>query len=244
MQSFFDETVLPVVLRSSPFLKETEPLLDALNSSRASLNELQSNMVQYIVKVLADDCSNHIKSANDIPRLYRRTNRDVPKTASNYVSLAVNVLHDFKRKYVNENKRSERAYEIVSNDCIRSVIDSICLRYQSIANDLLESVRKMEDSLRRLRKVRPDRSTASNLSNLANQAVTTQMSDDDKIRLQLYLDVVEFGNQLAERFDGYKGESNYEALFKLVDEINSNQSTTTTTTTNSQSSNPTGIVNE
>ena len=236
MQSFFDDTVLPVI-RSSSILKETAPLLDALDSSLSSLSELQSIIVQYIVKVLADECLNHLKSANDIPRLYRRTNRDVPKTASSYVSLAVNVLHDFKRKYVNESRRDERAYEIIHNDCIRNAIDSICLRYQAIANDLLESVRKMEDSLRRLRKVRPDRSIASNLSNLANQP-TAQMSDDDKIRLQLHLDMVEFGNQLADRFDGYKGDSNYEALFKLVDEINSQL------TNSNQSSNAATIVNE
>ena len=92
-------------------------------------------------------------------------------------------------------------------------------RFQSLANDLLESVRKMEDSLKKLRRVRHDRSTASNLSSLGSGANTNvSMTDDDKIRLQLYIDVVEFGTQLSEKFDGYKGDSNYESLFKLVQE--------------------------
>jgi hypothetical protein len=45
------------------------------------------------------------------------------------------------------------------------------------------------------------------------------MSDDDKIRSQLLLDVVEFGRLLAEKFDGYRGESNYDSLRKLVEDV-------------------------
>ncbi len=45
------------------------------------------------------------------------------------------------------------------------------------------------------------------------------MSDDDKIRLQLHFDIVEFGKLLEQRFDGYNGETNFQSLFKLVEEI-------------------------
>lgn len=75
----------------------------------------------------------------------------------------------------------------------------------------------MEDSLKRLQRVRQNKSTASNL----NTQVSV-MSDDDKIRLQLMLDIVEFGKQLELKFNGYKGESNYDSLYKLVEEINQN----------------------
>jgi hypothetical protein len=74
----------------------------------------------------------------------------------------------------------------------------------------------VEDSLKRLQRVRQNKSTASNL----NTQVTV-MSDDDKIRLQLMLDIVEFGKQLELKF-GYKGDSNYDSLHKLVEEINQN----------------------
>ena len=75
----------------------------------------------------------------------------------------------------------------------------------------------MEDSLKRLQKVRQTKSSA-NLS--GSSTGSASMSDDDKIRLQLKIDISEFGNQLAEKFDGYKGGSNYEELLKIVDEIN------------------------
>lgn len=74
----------------------------------------------------------------------------------------------------------------------------------------------MEDSLKRLQRVRQNKSTATNLSTLST------VSDDDKIRHQLVLDITEFGKQLEAKFDGYKGDSNYDSLFKLVEEINQN----------------------
>ena len=46
------------------------------------------------------------------------------------------------------------------------------------------------------------------------------MSDDDKIRVQLYTDVVEFGSSLMEKFS-YQGDENYKNLFKLVDSVKS-----------------------
>ncbi len=92
---------------------------------------------------------------------------------------------------------------------------------------------KVEDSLKRLQRVRQNKSSAANLSTLGNG--TASMSDDDKIRLQLVIDITEFGNKLEENFDGYKGESNYEFLYKLVEELNakllnnnSNKNLTTT----------------
>jgi hypothetical protein len=72
----------------------------------------------------------------------------------------------------------------------------------------------MEDSLKRLKRVRGD---------VKSDAVKTDgsvMSDDDKIRLQLYADVVEFGASLMDKFS-YQGDEHYQALFKLVDEVRS-----------------------
>ncbi len=94
-----------------------------------------------------------------------------------------------------------------------------------MASDLLESVKKMEDSLKRLHKVRQNKNASSaTLSASGSSASSGTISDDDKIRLQLALDINEFGKQLEEKCDGYKGDSNYESLCKLVEEINQNMS--------------------
>lgn len=59
-------------------------------------------------------------------------------------------------------------------------------RYLSITNDVLTSVRKMEESLKRLKRAKG--SSASSGQGL---------SDDDKIRLQLFLDVQTFGKLVS-----------------------------------------------
>ena len=85
----------------------------------------------------------------------------------------------------------------------------------------------MEDSLKQLKRLRADNKSAGAASaadltasqtNLSQSQATTPMSDDDKVRLQLYIDVCEFGSILDERFK-YKGGENYESLFRLVDEV-------------------------
>ena len=79
----------------------------------------------------------------------------------------------------------------------------------------------MEDSLKRLKRVRGDAKTDSNkIESNSNATTTIIMSDDDKIRLQLYTDVVEFGSSLMEKFS-YQGDDNYNNLFKLVDSVKS-----------------------
>ncbi len=79
----------------------------------------------------------------------------------------------------------------------------------------------MEDSLKRLKRVRGDAKTDSNkIESNSNATTTVIMSDDDKIRLQLYTDVVEFGSSLMEKFS-YQGDDNYNNLFKLVDSVKS-----------------------
>lgn len=122
------------------------------------------------------------------------------------------MISDFKQTHGGSGHKSVRQLELIDK-CIQSTIDSICLKYHSNASDLLESVRKMEDNLRMLQRVRK--------TNLATTANT--VSDDDKIRIQLYLDVVEFGRLCAEKFNGYRGESNYDALLKLVEDARANQ---------------------
>ena len=200
-------------------------LKEAFGCSLNSLYELQLVLIDFIVKYETEKCTSHLKSVSDIPRLYRRTNREAPKTPSMYVGLAVEVISEFRHAYANK-ARPVRQRELIGR-CMQSIVDSLCIKYQAIANDLLESVRMMEDSLKRLQQFKRQ----SNRS-LANMTASGSMSDDDKIRLQLYLDIVEFGRLLESKFDGYRGEANYDALYKLVEDINSNGSAAATSNAN------------
>lgn len=65
-----------------------------------------------------------------------------------------------------------------------------CSRYYETVSDVLSSVRKMEESLKRLKQAR--RATPTN----PGPSGSGGMSDDDKIRLQLALDVDYLGEQV------------------------------------------------
>lgn len=66
----------------------------------------------------------------------------------------------------------------------------LCSRYYETVSDVLSSVRKMEESLKRLKQAR--KSTPTNPIGPSGGG----MSDDDKIRLQLALDVEYLGEQV------------------------------------------------
>lgn len=73
----------------------------------------------------------------------------------------------------------------LTSDCV------LCSRYYETVSDVLSSVRKMEESLKRLKQAR--KSTPANPVGPSGGG----MSDDDKIRLQLALDVEYLGEQVS-----------------------------------------------
>lgn len=68
-------------------------------------------------------------------------------------------------------------------------ITILCPRYFETVSDVLNSVKKMEESLKRLKQARRAPATSPVSS-------SGGMSDDDKIRLQLALDVQFLGEQV------------------------------------------------
>jgi len=61
----------------------------------------------------------------------------------------------------------------------------------------------MEESLRRLKRVREPRMTTTNVGGAATGGGTssaTGISDDDKIRLQLYVDVSTYAKRMKDEF--------------------------------------------
>lgn len=67
----------------------------------------------------------------------------------------------------------------------------LCSRYYETVSDVLNSVKKMEESLKRLKQAR--KTTPANPVGSSGSG----MSDDDKIRLQLALDVEYLGEQVT-----------------------------------------------
>uniref|UniRef100_A0A8C7F8J9 Conserved oligomeric Golgi complex subunit 2 n=1 Tax=Oncorhynchus kisutch TaxID=8019 RepID=A0A8C7F8J9_ONCKI len=156
----------------------------ALEDSKASLSgcipTLNSKMTQH----LTERCFRFLKSASEVPRLYRRTNKEVPFRASAYMDNALRPLHQLLSDSKDMVKPS------IAQDWLRVALNDCTQRYFETISDVLSSVKKMEESLKRLKQARKTATTNT-------IGTTGGPTDDSKIRLQLALDVEYLGEQVG-----------------------------------------------
>jgi hypothetical protein len=73
-----------------------------------------------VVFIVVQQASINLKSANEMPRLYRRTNRELAKTASDYIKSTVQIL-------VNFNGEWNQIVDSMSLDnYLKKIIDQLC----------------------------------------------------------------------------------------------------------------------
>jgi len=180
-----------------------------LKESMQEFQELLTKQIPalavYVIESVSLQCGNSLKLVGDIPRLYRRTNKEAPTKASTYVSNILQPLQNFleqQRHHLSDDIKSEWGMEILGQ---------VSQQYHKATSNVLISVKKMEESLSRLKKAR-DRGNANLIG------ATSGITDDDKIRLQLSLDVQHYGKMIE---DMNYDKSKVEYYQELVDMIES-----------------------
>lgn len=113
-------------------------------------------------------------------------NRAAPTRASHYV---VTILAPLSQS-LNTTQGPSRLPAATKQHLTKVVVQGIAARYQQLAEDTLSTVRKTEDSLRRLKY----RKVATPEGGETEGAAP--MDTDKLISMQLFLDVQEFGRQL------------------------------------------------
>ncbi|XP_045170121.2 conserved oligomeric Golgi complex subunit 2-like [Mercenaria mercenaria] len=210
LPGFLDKTVIP---RLSGLDEDT------INSLKVCLNEcssaIQSCLPQfrdYVVVDVTNQCAVHLKQVNDIPRLYRRTNREVPSKPSQYITAAVKPLTVFIEEH------SDVLGDQQKIDICAQVFSNLAEQYFTVTSDVLSSVKKMEESLKRLKKGRGQEKTAGSHG----------ITDDDKIRQQLILDITNYGTQVS-KFGVETSQVNYYSkLLELSEEAKSSMTSVNT----------------
>ncbi|KAH7941430.1 hypothetical protein HPB49_013679 [Dermacentor silvarum] len=180
---------------------------EGLDECSQLLVNLSPSISARLVSDITKACCVQLKMVPDIPRLYRRTNREVPSKPSSYVQqilLPLATLKDLSSQNPNLN------WDL---DWTASVLEEVTKQYMTVTKDVLVSVKKMEDSLKRLKRAR-DRTP------LPEGAA----SDDDKIRLQLYIDVEHFGIKMEELGTPKSKVPSYGALVEIVEAARSSPS--------------------
>ncbi|KAL5268859.1 hypothetical protein ACHWQZ_G002633 [Mnemiopsis leidyi] len=154
-------------------------------------------LADYVINVVLKNCEKALEQTQAVPRLYRRTNREMPTEPLGYVAQLVGPLET--------EIYNSQLPEVVKHDWCSRTAQQLVSRYSETVSEILVSLRKTEDSLAMLKRGRK-----------SAQAATTAptFTDEDRIRAQLKLDV----SALATKFDAMsisKGED-FEKLQNLV----------------------------
>lgn len=178
---------------------------EALQDSRASLSSCVPTLNSRMTQHLTERSVRFLKNASEVPRLYRRTNKEVPTRASAYMDNALQPLHQLVTDSKNMVKDS------IIQEWLRVTLSDCTHRYFETISDVLSSVRKMEESLKRLKQARKT-TTPSTVG------VNAGPSDDSKIRLQLALDVEYLGEQIQKMGLQPGDITMFSSLLELVQE--------------------------
>ena len=149
-----------------------------------SLHSVVPKFSESIASNIAAEPMKLVKSVGDIPRMYRRTNRDTPSKPCPYIASVVSGFVEFYAGHKTTDRNTLTMW-------LMSACDMVTDQFLVQVQDVLSNVTKMEESLRKLKKVR-ERGGATG----GEKDKSGGLSDDDKIRLQLYLDVSFFLREL------------------------------------------------
>ncbi|PVD26689.1 hypothetical protein C0Q70_14367 [Pomacea canaliculata] len=174
----YEQTVHPKILAAG--LQNDAVLKECLQESMLSLEEHLPKFCAIITDEIQMQCSAFIRQVSDIPRLYRRTNREAPSKPSGYLSGMLRPLQSFCEEYSKTLEPKHHSH--ILNVIFSSLID----QFSEVTSEVLTSVKRMEESLKRLKKVRGSERSSSNQG----------LSDDDKIRQQIILDIEELGKKV------------------------------------------------
>ena len=154
----------------------------------------KANFIKTLESTISDLCLAQLNKAKDVPRLYRRTNRDSPKETSSYIQASFSPLDEL-------NKNEDLP------DSLKSHLAGFCAvstapKFKDIVNGVLDNVKKMEDSLAKFKKKKKPVKDVN------------KSSDDDNIRLQLKLDLEFFVEKYRAEYK-ISEESSKEAHLEL-----------------------------
>ncbi|XP_055851549.1 conserved oligomeric Golgi complex subunit 2 [Episyrphus balteatus] len=177
---------LPYVLGllSSNITENNDVLSDSMDDVKETLQVHLAEIEKALIDILTVESIESIQQVNDLPRLYRKTNRDVPTRNSGYVEQMLKPVKVF------QDGLGDKLDEYIVQRILEQVFIRITKEYYQSVTEVLTSVQKTEESLRRLKNLK---------EKTANQQPSAggAMSDDDKIRLQLRVDVGAWTKELA-----------------------------------------------
>lgn len=152
-----------------------------------SLEDLVPLVINTIIEALVEKSVEDLRQLKGITATYRMTNKPLPVRHSPYVSAVLRPL-----KVLLEGERATiYLTRETRNELLLGAATEITGRYYELAADLVSVARKTESSLQRIRQGAQRRAGAS------SDVLDNNVSDTGKICMQLFLDIQEYGRNLA-----------------------------------------------
>lgn len=152
-----------------------------------SLEDLVPLVINTIIEALVEKSVEDLRQLKGITATYRMTNKPLPVRHSPYVSAVLRPL-----KVLLEGERATMYLtRETRNELLLGAATEITGRYYELAADLVSVARKTESSLQRIRQGAQRRAGAS------SDVSDNNVSDTGKICMQLFLDIQEYGRNLA-----------------------------------------------
>ncbi|CAG8507539.1 9713_t:CDS:10 [Paraglomus brasilianum] len=212
---FYGDTILLKL----PTLMADEPIIeDSITSPLITLRDtLLPDLTNQITTILTKQCSEILHHVRSITQQYRHTNKKAPTEASDFVPHIMKplVTYTVANKAILTEKTRKTGSLIVAEAVATRLL--WILKYCNRASELLTSLKKTEEALKRLKKGKSAKATATNTLFSSFLSDDSGMSDEDKIRLQILLDVKQFGKELMNLEIDPEQLEGYNELYKLVE---------------------------
>eukprot|EP00842_Homolaphlyctis_polyrhiza_P004085 jgi/Hompol1/4678/HPOL_000800-RA len=169
-------TRLPSALQSNKLLQDT--ILSTIDEIEAIGPQLSTRIVSYF----ANKCSEPLKAGlKSIPGLYRYTNKEPPSKPSYFIPSLFKPLKNFiQDNYTQIGSR-------LADEWQQAVAKAVTQQFLENVREILAGIKTIEESLKRLTRSKKTQSTTDE-----------GMSDNDKMRLQIHLDVEQYGKELSQ----------------------------------------------
>ncbi|KAF4138003.1 hypothetical protein GN958_ATG12956 [Phytophthora infestans] len=149
----------------------------------ASLAELEASCWSTAVTMVATDCKKVLPAIRTVKGQYQMTNKPPPTAPSTYVSNIIRPMQEFLEKWGVHFDAAKR------QQLLQAIVEDVCDVYSSLSSELLRSALELEESLKS-RKLQRHSGSSSTLTNNA-------VSDTEKMRMQLLLDLQEIQREAA-----------------------------------------------
>lgn len=152
-----------------------------------SLKDLLPRVISSIIVTMVERSVEVLRQLKGITATYRMTNKPLPVRHSPYVSGVLRPLKDF----LDGEQAASYLTKEIRNELVHGATLEITNRYHGLAADLVQVARKTESSLQKMRLGVKRRGGAS--SDTSDRVV----SETDKVCMQLFLDIQEYGRNLS-----------------------------------------------